>query len=433
MHDFFRRNWLVRLSLLGVFWLLGSTPHLPAEEWPRWGGPRGDNSWQGPKLPAKWPAKGLSRLWKQPIGGGYGGVSVADGRVYVMDYAKPPNEVERILCFDAATGRPLWRHAYAVKYGKLDYGNGPRGTPTLHDGRVYTLGAVGHACCLDAKSGKPLWNVDFIRDRGAVLSDWGLAASPVLWKETVIFHPGIRPDGCFVALDRRTGKEVWRAGTDPAGYATPILIDSPSGPQLVGWTPEHILGANPDSGKIHWKIPYHMQYGVSIATPIYREGLVFVSGYWDGSKCIRLGKRPEEATLLWTENRFLRGLMSQPLYRDGHVYSIDKVYGLTCFELQTGKKLWDDKHQVSPRGQNPQATYVWLGDGNRVIILNELGDLILARLSPQGYDEQSRTRIIEPSETSPLWAHPAYAGNRVYARNETELVCVSLLEDTNGK
>src|SRR5690242_9202240 len=93
-----------------------------SEDWPRWGGVRGDNSWKAPKLPEKWPEKGLSRLWKQPIGGGYGGVSVADGRVYVMDHLKEPTEVERILCFDATTGKPLWKHEYPVKYGKLDYG-----------------------------------------------------------------------------------------------------------------------------------------------------------------------------------------------------------------------------------------------------------------------------------------------------------------------
>ena len=422
-----------RFFLVFCFWLYLAvgTGTAIAEDWPRWGGVRGDNSWQAPKLPDKWPTKGLSRVWKQSIGGGYGGVAVAGGRVYVMDHLKMPEEVERVLCFDAATGQPLWKHAYLVKYGKLDYGNGPRATPTIHEGRVYTFGAVGHACCLNAKDGKPVWEVDFVRDRKAVLPDWGLAASPVVWKQTVILQPGVRPDGGFVALDLNTGKEVWRTGTDPAGYATPILINAPSGPQLVCWTPERVLGANPDTGKIAWKVAYHMQYGVSIATPIYHENLVFISGYWDGSKCIRLGKRAEEAELVWTENRFLRGLMSQPLYREGHVYSIDKQYGLTCFRLQTGKKLWDDKHQVSPRGQNPQATFVWIGDGDRAIILNELGDLILARLNPTGYQEQSRTRIIEPSESSPLWAHPAYAGDHVYARNETELVCVRLTEGGN--
>jgi hypothetical protein len=123
------------------------------------------------------------------------------------------------------------------------------------------------------------------------------------------------------------------------------------------------------------------------------------------------------------ENTLLRGLMSQPLYRDGHVYLLDKQYGLTCFELQTGKKLWDDANQTTPRGRNPQASLVWLGDTDRAIILNEEGELILTRLNPEGPHEQSRTKIIGPT-----WAHPAFAGNRVFARNDTELVCMSLDE-----
>jgi hypothetical protein len=115
--------------------------------------------------------------------------------------------------------------------------------------------------------------------------------------------------------------------------------------------------------------------------------------------------------------------MSQPLYRDGHVYLLDKGHGLTCFVLKTGKKVWDDGNRMTPKGRNPQATMVWPGDGDRALILNSDGDLILARLSPAGYREESRTNVIGPT-----WAHPAYAGACVYARNDKELVCFSLVE-----
>jgi outer membrane protein assembly factor BamB len=402
-------------------------PSSPArgEDWPRWGGPRGDGTWQAPKLPAVWPEGKLPVVWNQPIGGGYGGVTVADGRAFVMDRQTEPREIERILCFDAATGKPLWFHEYAVTYGKLDYGGGPRATPTIFKGRVYTLGALGHASCLDIPTGNLIWSKDCIAEFNAKLPTWGLAASPVVWEDLLILHPGAE-NGSLMAFDRATGKEIWRASSDPAGYATPVVIESPSGPQLIAWTPEHILGIAPRSGKVLWNVPYEVTYGVSIATPIYRDGIVFVTGYWAGSKAIRLGKRPEDAELIWEEGQNLRGLMSQPLYRNGHVYSIDHGHGLTCFELATGKKLWDDGHQVAPRGRNPQATFVWLGDGDRAIILNELGDLILARLSPDGYHEQSRTNIIARKEGSPIWAHPAYAGTRVYARSDSEIVCVQL-------
>lgn len=392
-----------------------------AEDWPRWRGPRGDGTWYAPRLREQWPAEGLKRRWRQPVGGGYAGVVASDGLVYTMDRQKEPAEVERVLAFRASDGQPVWQYAYPVAYGDLDYGNGPRAAPTIYEGRVYTLGAVGHTQCLDARTGELIWSKDFVRDHGAVLPEWGLAASPVIFQNLVILQPGARPDGCFLALDRESGREVWRSSPDPAGYATPILIEQAGGKQLVCWTPENVIGIQPHDGKILWSIPYKVTYGVSIATPIFAESLVFVSGYWEGSKAIRLGDKPGDAELAWENERDLRGLMSQPLYRQGHVYSLDKTLGLTCFELATGRKLWDDGNQLTPRDRNPQASLVWLGDEDRAIALNANGDLVLLRLRPTGYVENSRTNIIGPT-----WAHPAYADNAVFARDDSELVCAEL-------
>jgi hypothetical protein len=391
-------------------------------------------------------------------------VSVADGRVVTMDRRMDPVEVERVLCFDAATGRPVWEQKYPVTYGKLDYGNGPRAAPTVYGGRVYTLGTVGHVCCIDTATGKLIWSHDMIRNFAARQPEWGFAASPVIFENLVIVHTGADPNGSFIAFDRATGKEVWRSVADPAGYCTPILIEHAGRQQLVCWTPENVCGLDPRTGERLWSVPYKVTMGVSIATPVFRDGLVFVSGYWEGSKAIRLGRGPAEHELAWEENRWLRGLMSQPLVRDGYAYLLDKHHGLVGFELATGKKLWDDGNQMTPRGRNPQASMVWLNaesEGvagvesssprpalptnylkaggsksrlqppDRAIILNSDGDLILARINPTGYHEQSRTNIIRPTERGPIWAHPAYAGNHVFARSDAELVCVSLVEPGN--
>jgi outer membrane protein assembly factor BamB len=392
-----------------------------AEDWPRWRGPRGDGTWQAPKLPQRWPDGGPKVVWKQAVGGGYAGVSVADDRVVTMDRRTQPAEVERVVALDAATGKPLWDYAYKVKYGELDHGNGPRAAPTIHGDRVYTLGATGHFCCLDAATGKVFWDKDLAAEEKANMPTWGFSASPLLWNDLVIVHVGARPNGCLLAYDRQNGKLVWRGGDDPAGYATPVVIDAPSGPQLVCWTPQHVVGFEPRTGKVHWKVPYKVTYDVSIATPIYQEGLVFVAGYWEGSKAIRLGRSPAEAELAWEDARELRGLMSAPLYKDGYVYLLDKGNGLTCFELKTGKKSWDDAHKLTPHGRNPQASLVWLGDRDRAIALNSEGELILCRLSPKGYQEDSRAKIIGTT-----WAHPAYAGRHCYARSDSEIVCVEL-------
>jgi outer membrane protein assembly factor BamB len=428
---------LATLSCL-AFWWLSAFSTAEAEDWPRWRGPRADGTWNAPAIPEKWPDAGPKQLWKQPIGGGYAGISVVGKRVVTMDRQKEPEEVERILCLDADTGRELWQHKYPVAYGMLDYGNGPRAAPTIESGRVYTLGALGHVTCVDLETGKHVWSIDTVKEHKAAIPTWGLAASPVIDGDRVIVHVGAKPGGCLLALDRLDGRVIWKGGDDPAGYCTPIFIEHAGRRQLIAWTPEHIVGHNPADGAVLWKVPYKVTYGVSIATPIFQDGLVFVAGYWEGSKAIRLGENPTDAELAWEDTRNLRGLMSQPLYDRGHVYLLDKGLGLTCFELKSGKKLWDDKHKVTPRGRNPHASLVWLGkgegsdsdaqegdatQGRRTIILNEEGELILARLSPKGYEETSRSKIIGFT-----WAHPAFAANRCYARSDTEIVAVELSE-----
>ena len=390
-----------------------------AEDWPRWRGVRGDGTWQAPLVPAKFPEGGPPVLWRQPIGPGFSGISVAAGRVYTMDRPADSDD-ERVVCLDEKTGALVWQHRYRATYGKLDYGKGPRCTPTIHDGRVYTLGAVGHVHCLDAANGKVLWSKDFVGEHGAKLPEWGFAAMPVIDGKLVILHAGL-PSGCYSAYDRITGQEIWRGGEDPAGYGTPIVIEHAGLRQLIGWTPEHIVAHRLDNGRLLWKYPYKVTYGVSIATPIFHEGTVLVCGYWNGSRAIKLGDSPEQAELLWEEDRYLRGIMDQPLYRRGHVYLLDKQHGIVAFELAKGEKLWTDENRLTPRARNPQVSMVWLGDSDRAICLNEKGELILIRLSQEGLTEDSRAKII--GET---WAHPAYAGECCFARDDQEIVCVRL-------
>ncbi|MBI3863037.1 MAG: SUMF1/EgtB/PvdO family nonheme iron enzyme [Planctomycetia bacterium] len=394
------------------------------EDWPRWRGPRGDGTWNAPRLATTWPAAGLSPAWTQELGGGYGGVSVSAGRVYVMDRQREPESVERVLCFDAVTGEPLWSHQYSVDYQGVSYDSGPRSTPTVHEHRVYTLGAVGHLHCLDAVTGEIQWSKDLVKDFGARVPLWGLSASPVIFEKLVIIHAALEPEGCYAAFDLTTGEERWRCLPDGAGYATPILIDRHGTAELVGWTANHVRGVEPATGIVRWTIPFQVNYGTAIADPIFQDGVVLVSSYYDGTRAIRLGDLSEEASVVWEDRRNLRALMAQPLYRDGHVYLIDKRHGLTCFELQSGTKLWDDQNQLTPKGRNPQATLVWLNTEDRAIVLNSEGDLILSRFHPRGPLETARANIIDPT-----WAHPAYAGNCVYARSDTRLVCVLLPEE----
>lgn len=419
-----RRQRYVQVLLASVFFAAAAT----AEDWPQFRGPRGDGTWQGLDLPAAWPESGLKVHWRKPIGGGYAGIAVVGDRLFTLDRQTEPVERERVLCLDTASGEIVWQYEVPVTYGSLDYGNGPRCTPTVHDGRVYTVGALGHVACLDAATGKVIWTKDYRDDFGGRLPTWGYAGSAVIHRDVVLLAPG-GPDAGLVALDRVTGKERWRSLTDEAGYCTPLVVSFPTGERIFHWTPSHIRGVDFATGKPLWGIPYEITYGVSIAKPIFQENLLLVAGYWHGSKAVRVNAdNPTSAELAWEENRYLRGLMSQPLYRDGYVYLLDKQYGLTCFELATGKKLWDDRNTATPRDRNPQLSLVWLGETDRALILNADGELILARLTPEKYEEISRVPLIGFT-----WAHPAFAGTSVYARSDTEIVGASLIDETDMK
>ena len=416
-----QRSRTLRHYLPVALWLTCSVASAWAEDWPQFRGPRGDGTWQSPPLPENWPAEGLRPRWKVAVGGGYAGISVVGSRVISMDRPTEPANSERIFCLDATNGQVLWQHTYPADYKDLDYGNGPRAQPTIIGQRVFAVGSLGDVHCLHLESGEVLWRKHLPRDFGGRLPTWGFASSPVLHNGHLILIAG-GPDAGVVSVDPETGAERWRSTPDEAGYCTPLIVPDLDPPQLVHWSPSHIRGLRLQDGHPLWSTRYEVTYGVSIAKPILQEGLVLVAGYWEGSKAIRLTAGSQAGELAWEENRYLRGLMSQPLYRDGHVYLLDKQYGLTCFRLSDGKKLWDDKNQLTPRDRNPQASLVWLEREDRAIALNANGELVLMRLNPQGNHETGRSQIIGFT-----WAHPAFAGDLVYARSDSELVCVPLL------
>ena len=392
------------------------------EDWPRWRGIRGNGTWSGPKFPARWPVGGLRTLWRQPIGGGYSGIAASAGRIYTLTKPKKPADTEQVICLDAASGKPLWAHSYTAAYNGLSYGNGPRTTPTVVGDRVYSLGAVGHLYCFHSTTGEVIWSRDLVKQEKAEVPLWGFSASPVIVDNLVIVHAGGKPAGCFLGLDRRTGKELWRSLADPLGYATPLMIQQSGRRQLVCWTPSHVRGLDPLTGKVAWSHEYKVHNGVSISMPIFHRGIVVVSNYWEGVQALRLGDKLSSASLAWEDRRNLRSLMCQPLHRGDHGYLLDKRHGLTCFELSTGKKVWDDGNRMTPKGRNPQATMVWLGDTDRAVVLNSDGELLMVRLSPKGYQEISRTRVIGST-----WAHPAYAWGCVYVRNDDTIACIEVV------
>lgn len=339
-----------------------------------------------------------------------------------MDRQTQPEEIERILCLDAKTGKELWQHRYAVAYGSLDYGNGPRASVTIHAGKAFTLGALGHAACLDAATGEVKWQVNMVQEHGGVVPQWGFAASPFIWKDAVLLHVGSQPEGSIIALDQATGSVRWCGGSDPAGYCTPVVFETPSGQQLIQWGPEHVESISPENGKSNWRFPYKITYGVSIAQPLFHENILLVSGYWHGTRALALGKEPGSHHLVWSDEKVLCGLMSQPLYKDGFVYLLTKAEGVVCFKLSDGSIRWKDDHQLTPKDRNPQISLVWADEARGIACgLNAVGELFFVRFTPEKMEELCRHQVV-----SKTWAHPAFADNCILARSDTEIVAWKL-------
>jgi outer membrane protein assembly factor BamB len=392
-----------------------------AAEWSSWRGPSGDGT-----FPVKgikpFPEEGLERVWKARIGPGYSGVTVANGRVYTMDLEEADEKkTERIICLNEGDGGTLWSASYKVDYGDLSYGKGPRSMPTVHKESVYTLGAVGHLARHDTQTGKCLWLVDTVKEWKATRPIWGFSAPIRYWEGKLIVPLGLKDGGTLVAVDLETGKKIWQGGKDSAGYGWPIAIKLKGQTQFIYWSPENILGFDPTDGKVLWSHPYKVKYGVSIATPIFHDGIAYVAGYWHGSRAVAPEFGNKHPRLVWETEDALCGLMAQPLYRDGVAYLMDRRTGVNAFEFKTGKILWKAANQHEPKDRNPQATMVWVGQTKRVLLLNSLGELILTEFSAKGHKEISRMQIIGKT-----WAHPAYSGDSVFARSDREIIRVRL-------
>lgn len=402
----------VAVTVLGMLGL--ASGKVRAADWPEWRGPGRAGRWEGVSLPERLEPGAIELVWSASLGGGYSGAAVVGHRVVTMDRPKE-KPVERIVCLDRATGKTLWAQEYSADYGDMAYGNGPRCTPTVRDGRVFTQGAVGRTHALDLDSGKVLWSLDVARAHGGKLPEWGHATSPLVFEGLVLVQAGGAPGPTVIALETATGQERWQALHDAPGYSSPVMIEMDGHRQIAFWSAESAVGLDPESGRVLWRVPYKSTYAVAIASPVLHDGTLLVSGFWEGSKAVRLDgrKEPEE---LWS-GKDLSCLMSTPLHQGAHLYALDKSRGLLAIEWKTGKVVWSDEHRVTPRERNPQASMVWAG-GDRAVILNARGELILARLRPEGYEEQGRVKV-----SGDTWSHPAFSGQDIFVRAETELSC----------
>ena len=226
-----------------------------ADEWPQWRGENRDGLWKETGIIEEFEAQQILIRWRVPIGSGYSGPSVVEGRVYVTDRLTHPKQVERVHCFDSETGESVWSYTYDCVY-KIDYTAGPRATVTVHDGLAYALGAMGHLHCFDAATGEVVWKKDLNTEYDINMPIWGIASAPLVEGDHLIVQIGGAPEACVIAFDRKTGEEKWKAVDDTASYSAPIVITHAGKRILVSWTGNNIAALDPETGAVYWLYPF---------------------------------------------------------------------------------------------------------------------------------------------------------------------------------
>lgn len=426
-----RGVWAACLIIFGVFGVPAA-----ADDWPQWRGPTRDGVWKEAGIVQSFEADTLARKWSVPIGPGYNGPTVADGRVYVMDRQTQPTERERVLCLDWETGATVWEHGYDCAY-QVDYDLGPRASVTIDDGRAYSLGTMGHFHCFDAATGEVFFARDLNTEYSIDMPIWGIAASPLIHKDLVILMVGGANGACLVAFDKKTGDEMWRALNEKASYSSPILIEQAGRPVLVAWTGESLSGLDPQTGEVYWSEPFRPSRMVlNVATPVFDSNRVFVSAFYDGSLLMKLASDGLTAEAVWRRKGInerntdsLHSIISTPILEGDHIYGVDSHGELRCLEAATGDRVWEDLSAVA---NVRWGNIHFVRNGNRWFLFNEHGELLIGTLSPEGFKEIDRTRVLEPTSDSRnrpervCWSHPAFAYKHLFARNDKELVCASL-------
>jgi outer membrane protein assembly factor BamB len=425
---------------------LAPLPGARGDDWPQWMGTNRDGVWRETGIVEKLPAK-LKPRWSVPLGGGYAGPAVAKGRVYVLDRvlapgAKDPDNPfnrtnskgkERVLCLDAKSGKQLWKHEYDCTY-TISYPAGPRATPTVHGGKVYTLGAEGNLFCLDAVKGTVLWKHDLKKEYKVDAPMGGFAAHPLVEGDKVICMVG-GEGSTVVAFDKDSGKEKWKAlSAGEPGYCPPSIVEAGGKRQLIVWHAESINSLNPNDGKVYWTQEIKASFGMAIAAPRRMGDYLFATSYRGHALMLELGRDKPTAKLLWKagRNTGLYSCHATPFLEGGYIYGVCSMGEYRCVRAKDGKRMWESLKPVGGEKAN-WGTVFQVKNGERFFLFNELGELIIARLSPEGYTEVSRSKLLAPTGRaggrSVVWMHPAFANKCVYARNDKEIVCVSLAKE----
>lgn len=397
-----------------ALWLLVAST-LVADDWPQFLGPTRNGVYSGPALADSWPGGAPARVWKKKVGQGFAGPVVADGRVIVFHRLRDREVIEAV---DARTGKTQWRYGYRTSY-RDDFGfdEGPRAVPVVVDGRVYTFGAQGMLHAVDLETGKKIWNEDTHRRFRVRKGFFGAAGSPLVEEGRVLANVG-GSDAGIVAFDARTGEVLWTGTGDEASYSSPVGATFDGKRYAVFFTRNGLAAVDPASGEVGFRRNWRSRSRASVngAMPLIIDDLIFLSAtYGTGAVVLRVGGT--KLAELWSSDDVLSNHYATSAYHDGNLYGFHgrQEYNpsFRAVELRTGKVLWSEDRF--------RAGTVTLA-GDRLVILRETGELILAEASPTQFRPLARAQVL-PAVAR---AYPALADGYLYARNEDTLVCLDL-------
>ena len=405
--------------IAAILWLAAAvtTSHVSsAADWPQFLGPQRNGSIVQPNLAKTWPKEGPGTVWQHKVGQGFGGPVVSAGKLIIFHRV---DDKEIVECLDARTGAPLWKGDYPARY-RDDFGfeEGPRATPAIADGRVFTFGANGDFTAWNLANGTKLWSIDTRTQFKTGKGVFGIACSPLVEGNAVILNIGGKDGAGIVAFDVASGQVLWKATDDEASYASPVATTLGGKRRILVITREVLVVLNAADGKVvfrhGWRPP--MSASVSAATPLVIGDLIFISAsYGTGASLLRFKEDAPE--IIWSKDEVLSAHYATAVQHDGFLYGFDgrqeQGCEMRCVELKTGKILWSES--------GFKAGTVTLAN-DQLLVMTERGELIQAPASPTGFKPTQRAQILP----FVVRAHPALADGYFYARSKDKLVCVDL-------
>ncbi len=406
----------VAALLLGVSLLAGALPSTTwaQNDWPQWRGPNRDDLSKETGLLKQWPVEGPKKVWMSEAGGlGYAGFSVVKGKLFTLGAR---DQAEFILAFDANTGKELWSAPLGKRLAN-DWGDGPRGTPTVDGDRIYALGGDGTLVCVNLADGKPVWKKT-MQELGGAVPKWGYTESVLVDGNKVLCTPG-GGKGTVAALDKLTGKVIWQSTdwTEGAHYSSIIAADHNGKRQYIQLVMSSVAGLDAATGKVLWKAPWIGKVAV-IPTAIYKDGFVYItSGYGAGCKQIKIGANNEVTDVY--ENKVMKNHHGGVILIGDHIYGHSDGYAWVCQNFKTGEEVWASKSLTKGA--------VGYADGMLYCLEENSGNVALVEATPKGWSEKGRFKLdpqtTQRSKQGRIWTHPVISNGKLYLRDQELIFC----------